>query len=168
MRISTSADFPTVSIQNGRRDLLSQFHRECLVEQGEEWFRPWRRHIGRRQKVDHKAELFLRDQPELLKVAVLRIAAIDLDQRRDVGDDAGGQFLRHQVPVPLHEHEGDDRLQDHHRRDDDQQRAGIEARRHDALGEEPDAVPGDADAIDGAAQGIPTEVEGGHGVTTSL
>ena len=120
------------------------------------------------RKSTHEAKLLLRDQPDFLVVAVLRIAAIDFDQRRDVGDHAGGQFLRHQVPVPLHEHEGDDRLQDDHRRDDDQQRAGIEPRGHDPLADTSEPVPGQADAIDGVAQGLPPDVEGGHGVTTSL
>ena len=53
-------------------------------------------------------------------VGVLRIALIDVDQGGDVCHHAGRQPLRDDVPVPLHEHEGDHRLQDHHRQNDDQ------------------------------------------------
>jgi hypothetical protein len=55
-----------------------------------------------------------------------------------------------------------------HRRDDDQQRAGIKTRRRDPLAETSEPVPRSADPIDRAAQGIPPDVESGHGVTTSL
>ena len=38
--------------------------------------------------------------------------------------------MRHRLPVALEEHEGQHRLQQHHGRDDDDERARIEALRH--------------------------------------
>ncbi len=58
------------------------------------------------------------------------IGLVDVDQRRDVGGDGRGQAARHELPVPLHEDIGDDRLQQDHRRDDDDQRARVEPLRH--------------------------------------
>ena len=51
------------------------------------------------------------------------------------------QALRHRLPVALHEDEGDHRLQQDHRRDDDDQRARIEPLRHVARDEPPVPVP---------------------------
>ena len=63
--------------------------------------------------------------------AVLRIGLVDVDQRGDVGGHGRGQAARHELPVPLHEHIGDDRLQQDDRRDDDDQRARVESLRHE-------------------------------------
>ena len=62
------------------------------------------------------------------------IAAMSRDRRLR-------QALRHRLPVALHEDEGDDRLQQDHRRDDDDQRAGVEPLRHVARDEPPEPVP---------------------------
>ncbi len=105
-------------------DLLAQLLRQRLVEQREERLRARRRQVAEGEEIDHQAEAVLRDPADLRAVGVLRIGVIDVDQRGDVGHHAGGKPLRHQVPVPLHEHEGDHRLQDHHRRDDDEQARG--------------------------------------------
>ena len=134
MRISTSAERPTVSIQNGRLMLPADLLRQRLVEQREERLRSGRRQFGRGQEIDHQAELVLRDARGSARC---RRPADSRDRRRSARrcrcTTAGRQPLRHRVPVPLHEHERDHRLQDHHRRDDDQQRARIEPLRHAAL-----------------------------------
>jgi hypothetical protein len=98
-----------------------------------ERLRSRRRHVAGGQEVDDEAEALLRDALDLVAIFVLRIALVDVDQRGDVLHHRGRQAARHRVPVPLHEHEGDDRLQDHHRHDHDEKRAGIEAGRHPAL-----------------------------------
>src|SRR5262245_2623647 len=82
-----------------------------------------------------------RSTPDLCLVSILRIAAIDVDQCRDILHDASGQTLGDDVPVPLHEYEGDHRLQDHHGCDDDQQRAGIKPFRHAAVDPPTDPSP---------------------------
>ena len=105
-------------------DLLAKLDRQRLVEQREERLRPRRRHVGQRQEIDGQPHAILRDLAQPRVVVLLRIDLGDLGQRRDVAHHRGGQVPRHQVPVPLHEHEGDDRLQDHHRRDDDQRARG--------------------------------------------
>ena len=120
-------------------DLLAQFLRQRLIQQREERLRTRRRHLAEGQEIDHQAEPLLRDAADLRLVGILRIAAVDVDQRGDVLHHAGRQPLGDDVPVPLHEHEGDHRLQDHHRHDDDEQRARVEALRHHAV--EPAAEP---------------------------
>jgi hypothetical protein len=56
-----------------------------------------------------------------------------VDQSGDVLGDGGGQAPRYRVPVALHEHERDDRLQNHHRGDDDEKGADVEPLRQHAL-----------------------------------
>ena len=133
MRISTRLERPTVSIQNGRPICLRDLLRQRLVEQREERLRPDRRQLGRGQEIDHQAKPLLRDAAQLGVVAILRQSSVQIDQRRDVLGHRRGEAPRHRVPVPLHENEGDHRLQDHHRGDDDEQRAGIEALGQHAL-----------------------------------
>ncbi len=79
-----NAERPTVSIQNGLPICFLHLLRERLIHQREERLRPRRRHFVDRQKVDHQAELLLRDAAELPVVGVLRIPLVDLDQGRDV------------------------------------------------------------------------------------
>ena len=122
-------------------DLLAKLDRQRLVEQREERLRSGRRHVGQRQEIDGQPHAILRDLAQPRVVVLLRIDLGDLGQRRDVAHHRGGQMPRHQVPVPLHEHEGDDRLQDHHRRDDDQERAGVEALRQERLVPDVEAAP---------------------------
>ena len=86
--------------------------------------------------------------------------------RGDVGDNAGRQAVGHQAPVPLKEHIGHHRLQDDHRHDHDDQRAGVEALGQHA-GEPPrHAPPRIGDPLGAAAQGANTEVEAGHDSTS--
>ncbi len=114
-------------------DLLAHLVRERLVDQGEEGLWARRRQLVGRQEVDHQAELLLRNPSQLPVIGLLGIDLVDLDQGGDVLHHAGREPLRHQVVVALHEHERHDRLQHHHGRDDDEQRARIEAFRHHAL-----------------------------------
>ena len=65
-------------------------------------------------------------------VPILRIALVDVDERRDVGGHRGGQAARDELVMPLHEHIGDDGLQQDDRRDDDDERARIKALRQEA------------------------------------
>ena len=112
-------------------DAPADLFRQRIVEQREERLRSDRRHFGRPAGNRRQSELFLRDPPDLRLVRLQR--RVDVDQRRDVLHHRRRQPLRDRVPVPLHEHEGDHRLQHHHRHDDDQQRPRVEALRHQRL-----------------------------------
>ena len=70
---------------------------------------------------------------------LMAVWADDDDQRRHGGGEAPG----HQLPVPLHEGVGDHRLEQHHRGDDDDERAGVEPLRQPVADEAPaeDAKP---------------------------
>ena len=107
MRISTSAERPTVSIQNGRPICLRNSSDSAWSSSEKNGFGPGGGRSPSGQEIDHQAEPLLGDAPDLGAVGVLRIAVIDVDQRGDVLHHAGRQALRHQVPVPLHEDEGD-------------------------------------------------------------
>ena len=133
MRISTRFERPTVSIQNGRPICLRTSCGQRLVEQREERLRPDRRQRVDGQEIDREPEPLLGDATQRRVVAVRRKLLRRSIERGDVLGHRRRQPPRHRVPVPLHEHEGDDRLQDHHRRDDDDQRAGVEPLRQQAL-----------------------------------
>ena len=126
-------------------DLAADLRRQGLVEQREERLRPRLRHVADREKIDHELQP-LPDEAQLRALLVLRIELVDVDQAGDVPHHGCRQAPRHRIPVPLHEHERHDRLQDHHRHDHDQERAGIEAGRHPALERvaHPAIGPGDA------------------------
>ena len=135
--VEPNANFNQVGFADGidperPADLAANLHRERLVEQREERFRPGRRHVADGKKIHDQLQP-LPDAAELRAVLVLRIALVDVDQAGDVLHHGRRQSSRHRVPVPLHEHEGDDRLQDHHRHDHDQERTRVEAGRHPAL-----------------------------------
>src|SRR5262249_30764316 len=104
----------------------------------------------KRQKIDHQAEALLCDAPDLRLVGILRVASVDVDQRGDVLDHAGGKPLRDDIPVAFHEDESDYRLQDYHWRDDDEQRARVEALRHDAVEPATATTPAFGDLPEGA------------------
>ena len=130
MRISTRLERPTVSIQNGRPICLrissdstpSRMEKNGLGPGGGSGS-PGRMSMSRPEPVGG-------DALQHRGLGVLRIALVDVDHRGDVGGDGRGQPARHGLVVALHEDIGDDRLQDHHRRDDDDERAGIEALGH--------------------------------------
>jgi hypothetical protein len=159
--VSSTSEVPTVELDahlDQRRaahgvdperpgDAPADLVRERLVEQREERFRSDRRQVGDGQEIDLQAEPLAGDAADVLLVGVARIELGQLDHGRDVLGDGGGEAPRHQVPVPLHENEGDHRLQQHHRDDDDQERAGVQPGRHQALDEAAEAVPHVVDAL---------------------
>ena len=190
MRISTSADRPTVSIQNGRPICLLSCSDSVWSSSEKNGFGPGGGMSPSGRKSTISPSRSCGDAADLRLGGVLRIAFVDVDQRGDVGHHPGGEPLGDDVPVPLHEHESDHRLQDHHRQDDDQQSAGVEALGHDAVeqaGEAPPAVadlpepavdagdrgnvaipvPGIDDAAERRADGGYAGVEAGHVEITS-
>ena len=124
--------------------------------------------VRQRQEIDVQPHAVLRDLAEPRVVRLLRIRLGNLRQRRDVADHRGRQVPRHHVPVPLHEHKGDDRLQDDHRRHDDQQRAGIKPLRHDVLEPASQPVPRLGHASGGGAKRGEAEIKVGHDAIMSL
>src|SRR6185437_5620876 len=105
---------------------------------------------GKRQEINHQSQALLGDPPDLRLIGVLRIAAIDIDERGDILDHVCGQALRNHVPMPLHKHKSDDGLQDHHRGNDDEQRAGVQAFRHDTVEPTACATPAFSDLTERA------------------
>ena len=134
-------ELPTVSSQNGRPILVGDLLAQRLVEDREERLGTRRRQRVRRHDVDLQRQPVLRDADDVGVVVAVRIALGHVDDRRDVADHRLRQALRHRLPMALHEDEGDDRLQQDHRRDDDDQRARVEPLRHVARDQPPEAVP---------------------------
>ncbi len=145
MRISTIDERPTVSIQNGRPICLRISSDSASSSCEKNGFGSWRRQLRSRQEIDDEAEPVLRDAAQLGVVGVLRKGLVDVDERRDLLRHRRRQIIRHQIPVPLHEHESDHRLQHHHRHDDDQERTGIEPLRHHRFEPAAEAVPRSGD-----------------------
>ena len=114
----------------GPVDLAVDLLAEKMVEDREERLRPGRGQGIGRQEVDLQPQPFLRDADRVGVVVARRIGLDHVDDRGDVARDAGRKAHRHRLPVPLHEDEGDDRLEQDHRRDDDDQRARVEALGH--------------------------------------
>ena len=161
MRISTSVGTADGVDPERSCDLPAELHRQRLVEQREERLWAGRRHVADGQEIHHQLQP-LRDAAQLRAVLVLRIDLVDVDQAGDVLHHRGRQPPRHRVPVPLHEHERHHRLQDHHRHDHDQQRAGIEPGRHPALERVAHPAIGRGDAAGGAADQREAGVERAH------
>ncbi len=147
-------------------DLPADLLRERLVEQREERLRPRRRHLGHRQEIDPQAELFL-GQAADLRLLGQREGRVNIDERADVLHHGAREPLRDGVPMALHERERDHRLQDHHRHDDDQESASVEALRHHAAQREAVTLVQVCEPICGRAQHTLAGVERGHGVVTS-
>ena len=139
-----------MSIQNGRAiwRLISSDSASSRIEKN--GFGPGGGQVRARQDVDVEAQPVAGERVERLAVPVLRIGLVDVDESRDVGRHGGGQALRHELPMPLHEDIGDDRLQQDDRRDDDDQRAGVEALRHQAA--KPAREAADRAAFGGASE----------------
>ena len=70
---------------------------------------------------------FWADVDQLGDVVLAGARLVEVDDRGDVARHALRQPARHLVPVALHEGEGHHAFQQHDRRDDDDERAGIEA-----------------------------------------
>ena len=110
------------------RDLLA----EHAVERREERLGAGRRQRLGRQHGDVEAHALAGDAGDGLEIGILRIAVEDVDDGGDLADHGGGELGGDQLPVALHEDEGDQRLEQHDRRDDDDQRAGEQALGQDA------------------------------------
>ncbi len=115
-------------------DLTRDFPRERPVEQIEERLLPRFRQVSRRQDLHRQVQPVARDADDLV-VFVGRRGLVDVDQRGDVARGRLREAPRHVLPVALHEHEGDHAFEHDDRRDDDDERAGVEALRHH-LGEQ--------------------------------
>jgi hypothetical protein len=118
------------------RDLLA----ERIVEDREERLGAGRRQRVGRQQVDLQLQPLLGDADHLRQFALLRKRLDQVDDGGDVAGDRGGKPLGHGLPVTLHEDEGDDRLEQQHRRDDDDERAGIKPLRHPLPDKAPEAA----------------------------
>ena len=112
------------------RDLVGQ----RAVEQVEEGPRAGLRQLVIGDDLDSEPEVVVGELDQRLGVLVLGIGLIDVDEHGDVLHRGGGQPPRHGFPVTLEEHEGEHRLEQHHRRDDDDQGAGVESLRHALAG----------------------------------
>ncbi len=86
-----------------------------------------RRQRTRRQHGRIHAEAFGREIGQKGVVFAGRKLPIKIGQRADVARDCLRQAPRDQLPMMLHEREGDCGLQKDHRQDDDQERALVEA-----------------------------------------
>ena len=73
--------------------------------------------------------------------------------RRDVLRQRRGQPVGDELPVALHEHIGQHALEDNHRRDDDQRRAGVEPLREDQDDAPPEPAQNRAEALDRTGEG---------------
>ena len=115
----------------GAAHLPGDLVRQRLVQDGEERLGSRRRQGLVLADLDIQHQALGGDAGELLGIPVLRIGLVDVDQRRDVGGDGRRQALRDELPVAFHEDIGDDRLQQHDRRDDDDEGARVEPLRQD-------------------------------------
>ena len=113
-------------------DLAGDFLGEDLVEDREKRLGPRRGQVAGRFYGDVELQPFAGDPDDVVIGGVLRIGGENIDDRRNIAGHGHGEPLGHGLPVPLHEHEGDDRLQQNHWNDDDQQRTGIEPSRNAA------------------------------------
>ncbi len=130
-------------------DLPADLLAEHAVERREERLRPDGGQRLRRQHGDIEPHALAGDAGDGLVVGVLRIGVEDVDDRRDLADHGGRQLRRHQLPVALHEDEGDQRLEQHHRSDDDDEGAGEQALGQDAADRPRRGAPAGADAVPG-------------------
>ena len=107
--------------------LAADLVRQRPIEQREERLGTWRRQIARRQHLHRQVEPVARHLDELSVLVLARILLVDVDDGGDVARSGFRKAPRHGLPVALHEHEGDDAFEHDDRRDDDDERAGIEA-----------------------------------------
>ncbi len=129
--VEGDADFDEIRVADrcvdpeGMRKSVTQFPRERVVEQREEWLWLRRRKRLLREDRDLNIEIEGGDPREDRVVLVLREALVDVDHRRDVARDMRRESIGDGLPVALDENIGDRRLQQHDRQDDDQQRPRI-------------------------------------------
>ena len=125
-----------------------------------------RRQRLRRHQFDIQAQTLGGDLAQPLVVRSARELAIEVDQRADVSGQRRRQPLSDQFRVTLHEDIGDRGLQQHHRKDDDQEGARVKSLRQQVCEETSAAPPHQASSQKRLA---PDRCERrGHGSTTSL
>ena len=133
-RISIRPDRPTVSSQNGSRSWVLISLGSVRVSGSSAAKNDLRHRRRQRTGGQHVASMRNRSDARLRQKGVVlagRQPLIEVRQRADVARHRRGEAVRDQLPVMLHEGEGDRGLQQHHRQDDDQQRALVEAfRKH--------------------------------------
>ena len=115
----------------GAVELAGEFARQGIVEQREKGLRQRGRQFLLRQDVDVELKAVGGDLAQFDAAAFARIGIVEIDDGADILDDAGRQAERDRLPMAFHEEIGDHRLQDHHRQDDDQQRACVEPFGHE-------------------------------------
>ena len=126
-RISTCRDWPTVSIQNGRFTLARISSDSARSSRSKNGLGCGVGRLPARQHGHGQVEAVLADVDEPGDVGRLVGAGlVQVDDSGHVARHAFRQAPRHLVPVPLHEGEGDDALEQHDRRDDDDEGAGVE------------------------------------------
>ena len=139
---------PTVSIQNGLPISLVSARLKLRSSRSKNGFGAAGGSGPGGSSGDVEAEPAAGDLGDCLDVGVARIELEQVDHGGDVGDHGLGQPRRHLLPVLLHEDEGDQRLEQHDRGDDDDQRAGEQALRHQVAQAAREAPPYGADAAE--------------------
>ena len=136
--VEQDADFDEIRAADrvepeGLVDLAADLVRQRAVDDREERLRQRRRQRAFRHELDIDVHALLGDARQRLVVLVLRIGIMDVDDRGDILNQSGRKLMRDELPMPLQKDIGHDGLQNHHRQDDDEQRAGVKALRHDRL-----------------------------------
>ncbi len=127
----------------GTSDLAFQLVGECRVEQIEEWFGASLGQLIAWREANAQAEILFRERRQGVAVLGFGKLLMHVDEQGDVLHGHRRQTMGHRLPMPLKEHEGHHRLEQHHGGDDDDQRARIEALRHLVAerGEQPSRRP---------------------------
>ena len=135
-------------------DLPTDFIRQRRIKLRKERLRPGRRQFGLGGEIDHQPQPILRDAAKLRAIGALRIGLIDVDQRGNIAGHRRRQVIIDHFPLPLDEHERDQRLQHHHRHNDDEQRAGVQPFWQHRLEPQIEAAPAPGDRrSDGSRRG---------------
>ena len=135
-------------------DLAADLLAEHPVQRREERLGADRRQRLRRQHGDVEAHALTGDAGDGGEVGILRIAVEDIHDGRDLADHGGRELVGDQLPVALHEDEADQRLEQHHGRDDDDERAGEQALGQDRVGRPRHLPPAGAQAAHRGCPGV--------------
>ncbi len=154
--VELDADFNEVRAPDGIQperpaDLAPDLARERRVDDLEERLRQRRRQRAQRQKIGVDLEPVLRDPCDL--VVASGEGFMKIDDRRDVLRQRRRKPVGDELPVALHEDVGQHALQDDHRRDDDQRRAGIEPLGQDLDDSPPEPAQKRAGPLDRTGKG---------------
>ncbi len=109
----------------------SDFVGERTVEERKKRSRLRRRQIPGRQDLERQVQPVARQISKVGIVILRRIGLVQVDQSCDVPSGRLGKSPGHRLPVPLHESECDDALQQDDWRDNDYKGAGVEAFRNE-------------------------------------